>query len=95
MRSLRYKDHHGIMLVAAWVLNVLTSIDQLVNTIFGGDPDETISSRLGKLEIKYGGKIPWKRPLSAFLAWGLDKLDSDHCQTAIEDDEGRSQLRRD
>ena len=95
MKSLRYKDYHGIMLVAAWFVNVLTSIDQLVNTIFGGDPDETISSRLGKLEKKYDGKIPRRRPLSAFLVWALNKIDPGHCEKGIEDDEGRHQLRRD
>ena len=28
--------------------NVLVAIDQLFNTILGGDPDETLSSRMGK-----------------------------------------------
>lgn len=31
-----------------YIWNLLISIDQLVNTITGGDPDETISSRCGK-----------------------------------------------
>jgi len=96
MKSLKYKDYHGIMLVAAWVLNILTSIDQLLNTIFGGDPDETVSSRLGKIEENYNGKIPWRRyPLAAFLTWALNKIDPGHCEKGIEDDEGRHQLRRD
>lgn len=32
--------------------NILIGIDQLVNAILGGDPDETISSRLGKHIVK-------------------------------------------
>ncbi len=50
--------------IGKWLLNILISIDQLGNTIAGGDPDETISSRLGKLKVKHGGKIPWRRPVS-------------------------------
>ena len=36
--------------IGRYFWNILISIDQLVNTLFGGDPDETISSRLGKWE---------------------------------------------
>jgi hypothetical protein len=31
-----------------YIWNILISIDQFFNTIFGGYPDETISSRMGK-----------------------------------------------
>jgi hypothetical protein len=31
-----------------YFIRILIAIDQLANTIAGGDPDETISSRLGK-----------------------------------------------
>ena len=31
-----------------WVLNILVAIDELVNSILGGSPHETISSRLGR-----------------------------------------------
>jgi hypothetical protein len=32
--------------------NLLIAVDQLFNTVFGGDPDETLSSRMGKHIIK-------------------------------------------
>ena len=35
-------------LIRKYLRNLLVAIDQLLNTILGGDPDETISSRLGK-----------------------------------------------
>jgi len=35
-------------MIGKYLLNILISIDQLGNTFAGGDPDETISSRLGK-----------------------------------------------
>jgi hypothetical protein len=35
-------------MVKRYVRNLLISLDQLANTILGGDPDETMSSRMGK-----------------------------------------------
>lgn len=35
-----------------YLYNILIGIDQLANAILGGDPDETISSRLGKHIVK-------------------------------------------
>jgi hypothetical protein len=31
-----------------YILNLLLSLDQFINVLFCGDPDETISSRVGK-----------------------------------------------
>lgn len=74
--------------LSKWILNILISIDQFGNTILGGDPDETISSRLGKMKEKYNGTIPWYRPLSKIVDYGLDKIDPNHSIDAIEKDEG-------
>ena len=75
-----------------WIVNILIGIDQLGNAILGGDPDETISSRLGKMKVKHGGKIPWYRPLSKIVDWGLDKIDPNHSVDAIEEDEGKNAI---
>lgn len=75
-----------------WILNILISIDQLGNTILGGDPDETISSRLGKIKVKHGGRIPLYRPLSKAVDWGLDRIDPNHSIDAIEKDEGKDAI---
>ena len=75
-----------------YLLNILISIDQMGNTITGGDPDETISSRIGKMKRRYGGSIPWFRPLSKIVDWGLDKIDPNHSIDAIEEDEGAEAL---
>lgn len=75
--------------VGKWALNVLIGIDQLGNALTGGDPDETISSRLGKMKFKHGGEIPWYRPMSRIVDWGLDKIDPGHSIDAIEPDEGK------
>lgn len=75
-----------------WGLNVLIGLDQFGNALVGGDPDETISSRLGKLKVRHGGHIPWYRPVSKFVDWGLDKIDPGHSIDAIEEDEGDDAL---
>ena len=67
-------------MIRRWIINVLLGIDQLANTIAGGDPDETISSRAGKKEGHH-----W---LATALCWMLDKVDNNHCRDAIEHDEG-------
>lgn len=43
---------------------VLVSLTQLLNTVCGGDPDETTSSRVGRLQAKFpDGRIPfWRYP---------------------------------
>lgn len=60
--------------------NILISIDQFANTVFGGYPDETISSRAGKL-----------RKTCKFCHWLcllLHRVDPGHCEKSIELDEG-------
>lgn len=72
--------------IAQWVLNVLISIDQLVNTIFGGDPDETISSRLGR---NYPNSILAKIVDILFFWQCRNKAIKRHVINAIEIDEGK------
>lgn len=75
--------------VGQYMLNVLIGIDQLGNCFWGGDPDETISSRLGKIKAKNGGNIPWTRPLPRIIDWGLERIDPGHSIDAREHDEGK------
>lgn len=77
-------------MLGKYLLNVLIGFDQLGNAIAAGDPDETISSRLGKMKLRYGGTIPWRRPLSKVIDWGLEKIDPGHSIDAIEEDEGKN-----
>lgn len=63
-----------------YLWNILISIDQLGNTLLGGDPDETISSRCAKiLEKCY---------LCIVFCYIADRIDPNHCQKSIEHDEG-------
>ena len=66
-----------------YILNILISIDQFVNTIFGGDPDETISSRTGKAVLNT--KSWFAHRLNAFLNF----FEKGHSIKSIEVDEGK------
>lgn len=59
----------------AWSLAI--GYDQLANAAFGGNPDETISSRAGKA-AKDG------RRWGCVLCRLLDKFDPGHCNKSIE-----------
>lgn len=64
-----------------WFWNVLVSMDQFANTLLGGNPDETLSSRMGKAIER--GTCYLCRP----ICWLLHKIDPDHCIKTIERDE--------
>jgi len=73
-----------ILSLKKYLFNLLISIDQLVNTILGGFPDETMSSRMGK-------KIDQKRncKICHVICRWLNYVDPNHCINSIEEDEGR------
>ena len=73
--------------VGRYFLNIALGLDQLGNTFWGGSPDETISSRLGRIKEANGGTIPMTRPWARALSWCLDKIQKDHCEQSIEHDE--------
>ena len=65
---------------------VLVALDQLVNTLFGGYADETISSRSHRAYVS--GKRKWMRNLiNALFFW-----QNDHCKEAYESEISRGQL---
>lgn len=72
-------------LIRRYLWNNLIALDQAVNTLLGGDPDMTLSGRMGR-DIKN------KRcRLCLAVCWLLNKIDSNHCQKqeVTESDEGR------
>lgn len=70
-----------------WILNVALAVDQLGNAIAAGNPDETISSRLGRWKLRRmrAGAWPpaWWHP-AYWLERALDRIDPDHVLDAIE-----------
>lgn len=75
-----------------YIMNILISLDQLGNSILLGDPDETISSRIGRIKQKWGGQVPWRRPVTRVTDWVLERIDPGHSLDAIEPDEGSDGL---
>lgn len=67
-----------------YLLNLIYVFDLVVNTIFLGDPDETISSRIGKKTAR--GK---KCKICNWICKFLDMIDDRHCGDAIKLHEGR------
>jgi len=77
--------------IRLYFLNVLVAIDQLISTIALGDPDETISSRLGKAVRGDFGRfqaIFWL-PLAKLVDLIFLPFDGpNHCARHIEEDRG-------
>lgn len=71
--------------------NVLIAIDQLINTICGGDPDETISSRLGKWAKAGKNSSGLKKPIYDIANFIVEIFEKDHFSKSIEEDEGKNQ----
>lgn len=67
-------------MLARYFWNLLIALDQLLNAVLLGDPDETVSSRAAKRCDQWH----WFY-LAAFLEW----LDPGHMRRAREDDEGK------
>lgn len=66
-------------MIKQYLTNILISLDQLLNTLRGGDPDETLSS----VAAKNLHKREWHM-LGSFL----EMIDHGHLKRAIENDEG-------
>jgi hypothetical protein len=75
--------------------NIFIAVDQLANTVIGGDPDETISSRIGKCQRGDHGKlisiliIPIAILINILFIW---QGTLNHCIRSIEEDEGSKDL---
>ena len=59
-------------------MNLLVMFDEVGNTLTGGSPNETISSRAGKAQL--AGKR-W----GCILCGLLDKIQKDHCKIAMSE----------
>lgn len=69
--------------------NLLISLDQLANVLFFlGDPDETVSSHIGRVKRRNGGRVPRHRVVMRLLDKILEKIDPGHSIDSIEEDEG-------
>ena len=74
-----------------YVWNMLIAFDQFVNTIFGGDPDETISSRLGKWSRDKRNDHGFKKYIYKVCNVVVELFERDHFKKSIENDEGNNE----
>lgn len=72
--------------VSRYLWNVLIWLDQGLNVLLGGDPDETLSSRMGKA-VREDRCV-----LCKGLCWLLHLIDKNHCAKSIEEDEGKNEV---
>ena len=72
--------------VFKYLWNILVWIDQGLNTLLGGDPDETLSSRMGKA-IRENRCV-----LCKWMCRFLDLFETNHCEKSIEKDEGKNEV---
>lgn len=82
-------------ILKAYVWNILLALDQLGNTLAFGDPDETISSRMGKWKRRRLRAGTWPPEPAHPLYWlerTLNWIDPNHVLDAIEPDEGESSI---
>lgn len=68
-----------------WAYNFWAGLDRFANAALGGDPRETISSRLGKqLEDEW---VP-RRVTARVVCFFLDPLERDHCRKSVDETVG-------
>ena len=52
--------------------------DFLLNTLTGGSPFETVSSRAGRVKLANGGEMPRRRYFLRFVDWLTELVDDNH-----------------
>ena len=72
-----------MQMLKKWAINLLYATDLWFNALFLGDPEETISSRIGKKS----GRDDCK--LCQWICRLLDKIDPRHCAKAVNWNQGR------
>ena len=71
---------------ADWIKNILIAIDQLLNAVFKGDPDSTISARTGFHAVHAPRSAFWRR-MQRVINLAFRPVDGEgHCRQAWEAD---------
>jgi hypothetical protein len=79
------------MKIKKYLKNILIGLDQWINTWFGGDADETISSRMGKWSRDHTNNRGFKKPIYNIANCIVEIFEKDHFKKSIEDDEGKDE----
>lgn len=71
-----------------YFLNLFVAVDRLINALTGGDPEMTLSGRMGRAVAEGRCKT------CGVVCWVLDKFDANHCARVSknEADEGSDEV---
>lgn len=74
--------------IIQFVFNLFLGLDQLLNVLLLGDPDESISGRCGRA-IKYGTQKFWVGPLADAIDWFFLTVfrEANHIMNSVEPEE--------
>lgn len=81
----------SMVMFTRYLLHILIAIDQVFTTLFGGYPDETVSSYLHRLDQR--GRLAGKvfRPVVDWL-FSWQGLEGGHCRAAHQEERNRVQM---
>ena len=71
-------------MIKKYLYNIIIWLDQGLNTVLGGCPDETVSSRIGRIKLSEGGVISWAHPFEKIVDPVLEWIEPGHSVNAIE-----------
>jgi hypothetical protein len=74
-----------------YLINILIALDQLVTTLIGGYPDESLSSYAYRMNVqrKPWGRI-WRPIIDLLFSW--QKIPGGHCLAAYQEERQRYQM---
>lgn len=78
--------------VKKYIWNLFIAVDQFINTILGGDPDETLSSRMGKWSRDHDNDYGWRKPVFKVANFVVELFEKDHFAKSIEEDQGNDKI---
>lgn len=85
------KVKRAVKLLLAYFINISVSLDQVINALLFGDPDETISSRAGK--ARRLGSFKWTL-IAEVIDWLCFVFEREHCRKSMERDRDKRRYLR-
>jgi hypothetical protein len=76
-----------LKLFSNYIFNILIALDELLNAICGGEPDETLTFRLAK-DREQGSVV------GCVLCKFLDIFEKDHCTKSVERNRSKGNYER-
>lgn len=75
-------------MIKKYAYNLFLSYDQFINSVLFGDPDESLSGRLGRAMLSGRPKF-WVRPMAVVnnFLWLKFTGEVDHCLNSVEPEE--------